>query len=68
MKHETLREARKRRGWTIAQLAFASGVDKGTISRIETGVTPNPSSATVASLEIALKVRRGSLVFGEVAA
>jgi transcriptional regulator with XRE-family HTH domain len=62
----TLREARKRRGWDQQTLARESGVDQSTISRIECSETGNPSSETVKRLEVALRVRRGTLVFGQV--
>lgn len=61
-----LKTARDRRGWTMDELAQRSGVSKATISRIEAGEVSNPSNDTVASLETALKLRRGSLVFGQV--
>jgi len=65
MKHETLHEARMRRGIdSVGALANLAGVSKATVSRIETGAITNPSSATVAKLENALRLRRGSLVFG----
>lgn len=59
-----LKRARSQRGWTMDELADRSGVSKATISRIEAGDVTNPSNHTVASLEVALKLRRGSLVFG----
>lgn len=61
----TLREARERRGWTQERLEAESGVDQTTISRIEAGVNTNPSNATVAKLELALRLKRGTLVFGQ---
>jgi transcriptional regulator with XRE-family HTH domain len=60
----TLRAARERRGWTQEQLEAASGVDQGVISRLERGSSTNPTVDTVRKLEAALKLRRGSLVFG----
>lgn len=67
MKHETLRAVRERKKWTQAETAFRAGVDKGTVSRIESGEVSNPSNDTVAKLEKALGLRRGALVFGELA-
>lgn len=64
MKQLTVREARERRNWTMDRLAEESGVNKGTISRIESGETTNPSYDTVRNLEAALKLRRGTLTFG----
>jgi transcriptional regulator with XRE-family HTH domain len=46
------------------ELATRSGVNKSTISRIEAGEITNPSNDTVAKLELALRLRRGTLVFG----
>jgi len=60
----TVREARDRRGWTQEQLEAASGVDQGLISRLERGTSVNPTVETVRKLEGALKVPRGTLVFG----
>lgn len=61
-----LKRARDRKGWTQAELAERSEVDEATISRIEAGKTSNPSNDTVAKLEAALKLRRGTLTFGQV--
>lgn len=44
-----------------------SGVAQATISKIERGDVVNPSNDTVAKLEVALRVRRGTLVFGQLA-
>lgn len=63
----TLRQARDLRGWTQEQLEELSGVEQTVISRLERRVTQNPSNDTVAKLEAALKVRRGTLVFGAAA-
>lgn len=65
--HTDLRTAREAKDWSQAELARRSGVDQTTISRIEAGETGNPSNATVAKLELTLKLRRGTLVFGELA-
>lgn len=51
---------------TMEQLAALSGVVKSTISRIEAGLITNPSNDTVKALEQALKLRPGTLVFGQV--
>lgn len=66
MKQTTLREAREARKWTQEQLEAASGVAQTTISKIERGDVANPSNDTVTKLEGALKLRRGTLVFGQV--
>jgi transcriptional regulator with XRE-family HTH domain len=64
----TLKEARDKREWTQEQLAVESGVAQGTISKIERGERPNPSNDTVKKLEEALRLKRGTLVFGHVMA
>lgn len=65
MKQLTLRAARQQRGWTQTKVAELAGLDKATVSRIEAGEITDPSNTTVASLEGALKLRRGTLVFGQ---
>lgn len=65
-KQTDVRAARERKGWDQQTLARLSGVNQSTISRIESGKLTNPTMATVTALEQALKVRRGSLVFGQV--
>lgn len=60
----TLTEARKRCKWTPEDLAKHSGVSRATIYRLEAGATP--SYDTVQKLEPALRLRRGTLVFGQV--
>lgn len=68
MKQVGLRAARERAGiQTQTELAERSGVDISTISRIEAGKNSNPSIETVIRLEQALKLKRGTLVFGEAA-
>lgn len=64
----TVREARDKRGWTPEQLAEHAGVHRATVYRIESGYITNPSNDTVTKLEEALRVRRGTLVFGQVMA
>ena len=51
---EQIKQARNAKSLTILQLWAASGVQPATISRIETGTTPNPSFATIAKLFRAL--------------
>lgn len=64
----TLREARDKKRWTQERLAEESGVLQGTISKIESGERANPSNDTVKKLEVALGLKRGTLVFGHVMA
>lgn len=59
----TVREAREKKGWTPEELAEHAGVHRATVYRIEAGAMPNYT--TVEALEVALKVRPGTLVFGE---
>jgi len=61
-----LRTAREKRGWDRQTLAKAAGVANSTVGRIESGEIINPSSWTVACLEQALGLRRGTLLFGPV--
>ena len=53
-------------GWTQEQLEAAAGVPQSVISRLERGESVNPTNETVAKLEAALKLKRGTLVFGQV--
>lgn len=64
VKQLDLKTARDAKDWTMDELAARSGVSKATISRIESGEIANPSNDTVVALEAALKVRRGTLIFG----
>ena len=64
----TLRAARDWRGWSQERLEELSGVAQATISKIERGDVSNPSNDTVAKLELALRLKRGTLVFGQVMA
>lgn len=61
----TLRQAREARGWTQSQLEEKSGVPQARISQIENGITRSPQYDTVRDLEVALGLKRGTLVFGE---
>lgn len=67
MKQLTLKDARERRGWTQERLETESGVEQSVISRLERGENANPTYETVQKLEVALRLRRGTLVFGDVA-
>lgn len=59
----TLTQARTRSGLSREALAAKSGVSLATIYRLEAGA--KPSYDTVEKLESALKLRRGTLVFGD---
>jgi DNA-binding XRE family transcriptional regulator len=58
-----VRELRKERQFTQKQLATASGINQGEISRIERGQT-NPTAGTLAALLAPLGARLG-VVLGE---
>ncbi len=61
----TLDQALKRAGLTTEQLAQKSGVSRATIYRLLSGRPP--AYDTIGKLEAALGIRRGSLVFGDLA-
>ena len=61
----TLKQAREKKQWTQEQLEAVSGVDQGHISRIERGDVNDPGNDTVRRLELALGLKRGTLVFGD---
>lgn len=71
-KRLTLRQAREAKGWSQSQLATETQalgseftpVDQRNISKIERGEVSDPQNSTVTSLETALGLRRGTLVFG----
>lgn len=65
MKSCTLRELRRRKGWTQDVLAAKSGVDQTTISGIETNPRANPTFDTVRKLAKALKVRPEHMTFDQ---
>lgn len=58
----TLKEARERKGWSLAEVEAKTGLNKSTISRIERGLV-RPSHDTVLALQDAFKLRAGALVF-----
>lgn len=51
---DRLAALRLARGWSQSRLGRESGIDQGTISRIESGESKSPSAATVARLAAAL--------------
>lgn len=50
---DVIKKLRRRRGWTIQQLAKVSGVNKATISGLERG-EGNPQEDTIRKLAVAL--------------
>lgn len=70
MKRLTLKQARQKRQWTQEQLEAATAargnkVDQQNISAIERGAITDPRNSTVETLETALEVARGTLIFGQ---
>ena len=63
----TLAEAMERRKVNPEDLAGKSGIHRATIYRLTRGDISNPSSATVEKLELALRLKRGTLAFGDLA-
>lgn len=61
----TLAEAMERRKLSPEDLADKSGVHRATVYRLKNGEIANPSNDTVQSLERALRLKRGTLVFGQ---
>ena len=62
---ERLRTARQQRGWTVATLAAAASIGKGTLSEIENGLR-NPTLGTLYALAGALRVPLAVLLAGRV--
>ena len=54
MLHKILTERRKNIGMSIDQLVEKSGIPKGTLTKVLTGVSPNPSLETVKAIAYAL--------------
>lgn len=77
VKQMTLKQARDSKGWSQETLEAATAVlaakcpdvyvtvDQRNISKIENGAIVDPRNSTVLTLETALEVRRGTLVFGQ---
>lgn len=58
----TLKEARERRQWTLADVAERTGLNKSTLSRIERGIV-RPTYDSVLALQTAFALKPGTLVF-----
>lgn len=56
-----LKQLRRDKGWTLAELASAAKVDKATIHKIETGKAPRPRLSTIEKLSRALAIDPGVL-------
>jgi transcriptional regulator with XRE-family HTH domain len=73
VKHKSLRAAREAKGWSQEHLAdetkrvdpAGAGVDQAHISKLERSEITDPKNSTVAVLEAALGLGRGTLVFGD---
>jgi DNA-binding phage protein len=61
----TLQAAIAKRRTDPDRLAGDAGVHRATVYRILAGDITNPSSDTVEKLELALRLKRGTLVFGD---
>lgn len=62
MLHEILTERRRSIGMSIDQLVEKSGVPKGTVTKVLTGVSPNPALETIKSIAYALDLTLNDLV------
>lgn len=62
----TVKQARERRGWTLADVQARTGLQKSTVSRIERGVV-RPTYDTAEKLRLAFGLKPGALVFPEAA-
>lgn len=67
IRNDLLRDLRKQKGWTQAQLAERAGIVQGTYSRIERGESVSSQAATMHALERALEIAPGTLT-GDVSA
>jgi len=61
---DRLRFTREKMGWSLRDLAAASGVSTRTIREIESGTKKGTSADLLAALADALHVSRGWLAFG----
>ena len=61
----TLKAAMDKRRMEPADVARVSGLHLATVYRLMGNQTADPSASTVAALEDALALRRGTLVFGQ---
>jgi len=52
-----LRAERERQGLILSEVSERSGIDRATISRLETGKVPNPAVGTLRALSRALNKR-----------
>jgi ribosome-binding protein aMBF1 (putative translation factor) len=52
-----LREERERQGLSLADVSERSGIDRATLSKLETGKVPNPTVSTLRTLARALNKR-----------
>ena len=53
----SLREERERQGLSLADVSERSGIDRATLSKLETGKLPNPTVGTLRTLARALNKR-----------
>jgi DNA-binding Xre family transcriptional regulator len=60
-----LRAERRRQGLSLSDVAERSGIDRATLSKLETGKVPNPTVGTLRALAGALNKRLAWLVIDE---
>jgi ribosome-binding protein aMBF1 (putative translation factor) len=60
-----LRAERERQGLSLSDVSERSGIDRATISKLETGEVPNPTVSTLRALARALNKRLSWLVIDE---
>jgi ribosome-binding protein aMBF1 (putative translation factor) len=60
-----LRAERQRQGLSLSDVAERSGIDRATLSKLETGKVPNPTVGTLRALARALNKRLSWLVIDE---
>lgn len=62
---ERVRARRRDLGWSLGELAKQSGVSKGYLSQVESGLAPRPSAETTLKVAIALGVPMNDLLGAE---
>lgn len=59
---QTMKDARRAKGWSQARLAYEAGVPQSAISDIESGKRKNPGVKTLSKIAAALEVRLSVLI------
>ena len=60
-----LRAERERQGLSLSDVSERSGIDRATLSKLETGKVPNPTVSTLRALARALNKRLSWLLIDE---